>query len=61
MKRRARYVCVPTKYGLFNVIDTTSGGPAEIAVTTVLLTRREAHHLCALLNSLPSDGPDPEG
>lgn len=46
----ARYVCVPTRYGLFNVVDTATGSPAEVDVTTVLLTWKEARRLVAWLN-----------
>lgn len=50
MANKARYVCVPTRHGLFNVVDTASGSPAEVDATTVLLTRKEARRLIAWLN-----------
>ncbi|KWV57141.1 hypothetical protein AS026_31385 [Rhizobium altiplani] len=50
MANKAKYVCVPTRHGLFNVVDTASGSPAEVDATTVLLTRKEARQLIAWLN-----------
>jgi len=58
----AQYVCIPTQYGLFNVVDRTTGRPAEVGVTAILLTRREALRLIASLrgrrsarNTAPGD------
>ncbi|MGM5012043.1 hypothetical protein [Rhizobium sp. L18] len=50
-KKIARYVCVPTVFGLFNVVDTTSGLPAEVHATAVLLKREEARRLISWLKT----------
>lgn len=50
-KRKPRYVCVPAAYGLFNVVDTKSGLPAEVDVTAVLLTRQEVRQLISWLET----------
>ncbi|AXA43015.1 hypothetical protein [Rhizobium leguminosarum] len=50
-KKIARYVCVPTVFGLFNVVDTTSGLPAEVHATAVLLKRDEAQRLISWLKT----------
>ncbi|CCM75344.1 hypothetical protein BN77_2488 [Rhizobium mesoamericanum STM3625] len=55
MTNKAQYVCVPTRYGLFNVVDAASGSPAEVGATTVFLTREEARRLIAWLNECGVD------
>lgn len=51
IEKKPRYVCVPAAYGLFNVVDTKSGLPAEVDVTAVLLTRQEVRQLILWLET----------
>ncbi|WP_416067304.1 hypothetical protein ACK9YZ_30915 [Rhizobium sp. ZK1] len=61
------YICVPARFGLFNVVDRNTGLPPDIDVTAVFLTRNEARHLIAALegdvrpapNVSQSSVPDP--
>jgi hypothetical protein len=42
---RVRYMFVPGRFGLVDVIDQTTGLPVEAGVTAVLLEPREASEL----------------
>jgi len=49
-RKADRYVVVSASFGLFNVVDRTSGLPAEVDATAVLLNRGEARRLITWLN-----------
>ncbi|MBB3545248.1 hypothetical protein FHT76_008067 [Rhizobium sp. BK176] len=51
LENKPRYVCVRAAYGLFNVVDALTGSPAELDVTTILLTRKEASRLIHWIES----------
>lgn len=40
-----QYRCIRGRFGLFSVIDTASGAPADVGATAILLTRKEARQL----------------
>lgn len=56
--RRMRYICVPARFGLFNVVDRNTGLPPDIDVTAVLLTRNEARRLIAALEGNARPAPN---
>ncbi|EJZ17328.1 hypothetical protein NE852_13145 [Rhizobium sp. Pop5] len=54
-----RYRCVPTRHRLVNVVDLSTGRPAEVGATAILLERREARQLIAwLLARARRKGPE---
>ncbi|MDM9622079.1 hypothetical protein [Rhizobium sp. S96] len=55
---KTKYICVPTRHGLFNVVDAATGSPVEVDATAIFLTRREAHRLIARLDRAASHGND---
>ncbi|PDS34677.1 hypothetical protein CO665_29425 [Rhizobium anhuiense] len=55
----SRYQARRDEHGLYAVIDVSTGFPAEVGITSVLLTQSEADQLLAWLQKRVPNGPTP--